>query len=424
MAQATLSENGVNAQEDQTGSLDPQDIMRLGWMMAETLGRYRLGDQSQRVRPQVPVDRNGSVLPLSVERSPAEQRIEAEGVLIALAADQHLDCSLKDLNLGKPNKDTMASAHMVDVAIELSKARKENHTQVGTRLAELNELFYKWDSMIQDELAAGPYGRASAYQLGRGLAETYWALDENASPDAYASWNHLLVVRFNTLATLLRRCAGTLPKLVAETLTATLEQWRGVAERFDNPSAKRPPLSLKTSNVDRDDAVEVLRQQVGVWRDLLLSDSEPASVLATDQTWARARRLWPLVKSFWPELVALLVGLLLVGGAIAWVSVGGGVPKILGGTLAAVLGAFGVTTATVLARLKAAEQGLMSELQDKITADAVIAAATYLPDSYTGGRKSIRQAASAGSRRHLGPVVAYDHDRAANKPASPGLAPL
>lgn len=41
----------------------------------------------------------------------------------------------------------------------------------------LTEPFYRWDAHTHDDLAALSFGAASACQLGRGLAELYWALN-------------------------------------------------------------------------------------------------------------------------------------------------------------------------------------------------------------------------------------------------------
>lgn len=412
--------------ETPAAAREGQDLMRLGWMLAETEGRYRLGDDD-RLAPEVRSGRARSVLPLSVERTPAEQRIEAERVLTAVASNQSFDVPAMDVGIAREDLDsdtTIVTVYMRALATRLNAARhKRDAEQTNAALVSLNELFYAWDCHIQDALASGPYGQSSAYQLGRGLAETYWALDEQAEPGAYESWDHLLVRRFNTLATLLRRCATMLPDLAAEAITATLEQWRGVAAALSGLTSSQGGRALtpSSSQVDGHEALVVLRQQSGVWRDLLLSNASPAKVVATDQSWKRARSLGPLLRSFSIEVAGLLAGLGLVGAAIVFVALGApGVPKVVGGTLAAVLGAFGVTSSTFLARTKAVGQGLFLQLNEKISADAVIAAATYLPASYSRRVVSVRQSASAGSARHLGPVVEYDAVNAAPAPPHRG----
>lgn len=401
-----------NAKSEATAKAsDARALMRVGWMMAETHGRYRLGDDA-RFRVTAGGEHQGAVLPLALERPPAEQRIESEKVLAAMVSEQGLDLPITELGFDPaqfPAAGTTAIQLMKWLALELAAVRKRGDTPAAQDvLAELSKLFYRWDMHIQDSLAAGPYGRASAYQLGRGVAEVYWSLDPDADADRLDSWHHLLVERFNALAALLRRSAALLPELTAETVTATLEQWRGVATEFGSAPQAGIRRQVVRQNVEREEATRVLGLQAGLWRDLLLSGSKPTALIATDQTWLRARSLGPLIRSFAAEATGLLVGLLLVGTAIVFVTLGApGIQKALGGTLAAVLGAFGLTWSTFVARAKAVGQGLLTQLHSKITADAVIAAATYLPESYARRNKSVRQSASAQSARHLGPVMTY-----------------
>lgn len=224
-------------------------------------------------------------------------------------------------------------------------------------------------------MAAATYGLASAYQLGRGLAEVYWALDPNATEGSAESWEHLLGDhRFNILATLLRRVSPQLPTLTAETITATLDQWRSVVHRRD--------CRIKA------DAVSALGLQATVWKDLLLSDTSPQTLVATDETLKRARSLRPLLRSFAVESFGALISLTLIGGAILWaVLVGPGFAKALGATIAGLLGAFGLSSSVAVARVKAVGQGLLEQLRNKISTDAIRAAATYLPgDGQARGR--------------------------------------
>lgn len=398
---ATLEDPAANARA----------LMRLGWMIAETRGRYRLGDD-RRLSP-LSVDRAGAVLPLATERTPAELRIEAEKVLTQVAREQKLDFEAHaDLGIDRTqlaSDHVTASAYMESLGTKLAASRKAaDRDAEDTVLNELGELFYRWDSTIQDKLAAEAYGRSSAYQLGRGLAETYWSLDPAAERGSYFSWHHLLVQRFNPLAALLRRSAALLPALTAETLTATLEQWRGVALQFSPVTRREGGSRLQGTDDERQQASAVLGVQAALWRDLLLSGNSPTALVATDKIWFRARNAGPLLRSFAGELLGLLLGLLLVGAAIALATVGApGVPRTLIGALAGVFGAFGLTSSAVVARAKAVGQGLLLQLRDKIAADAVIAAATYLPVSYSKRATSVRHSASAASDRHLGPTMKY-----------------
>jgi hypothetical protein len=381
-----------------------RDVMRLGWMVAEVRGRYRLGDDS-RLQASPPLDRTGRALPLANERSAAEQRIEAEVVLGTLANTHEIDFDAQNaqadggLGFGRdplPKDHATASEYLTKLAVDLAAARKASDAATtATVWAAMTELFYRWDARIQDELASGSFGMASAYQLGRGLAEVYWALDPAAADASSESWDHLLGdERYNTLATLLRRCSPTLPNLTAETITACLEQWKAVAA---DPAWR----SGKT-------AVPALGLQAGVWRDLLLTGNEPQTLLATDQVLKRAQSLRPLIGSFIVEGGGLLIGLAAVAAAILCATLlGSGMWKAVGGVAFGILGAFGVTSSALLARVKAIGQGLLEEVRAKVTADAVIVTATYLPDpvhrTFVTHRKSTRHPPP----RQLGPQMKY-----------------
>jgi hypothetical protein len=379
--------------------------MRLGWMVAEVRGRYRLQNDPRLLAGYNRSDRTGRALPLAAERSPAEQRIEAERVLIALANSLHVnypDGALKinETLMGLPAGSLGASAHLVcdylpPLGMALASAHNQKLPEEKTIWWRMAELFYQWDTRIQDDLASGPYGLASAYQVGRGLAEVYWALDPDAPTGDPASWNHLLGdQRFNQLATLLRRVTPFLPKLTGETITATLEQWHAVAS------------SATWRN--KTDALTALGLQSALWRDLLLSASPPeVLVTTTDQTLRRARSLRPLIASFAGEAAVLFIGLVFVGGAVfVALSAGQGIDKVIGGTLGGVLGLFGVTWSALLTRAKVMGQGILNQLRAKVAADATIIAATYLP-APTRRAGIVSERLHVTNERRLGPVLEY-----------------
>ena len=53
---------------------------------------------------------------------------------------------------------------------------------------DLAELIWKFDAHIQNRLTASSETQAWGYQLGRGLAETYWALDHWQSDGSHGDW--------------------------------------------------------------------------------------------------------------------------------------------------------------------------------------------------------------------------------------------
>jgi hypothetical protein len=172
--------------------------MRLGWYVAEVRGRNRPGG------PKPPAetlpDRQGHVLPLRIERTPDELRIEAQVVLRQLAHDLHVDTvTVGDQPCSRTDTIDQQAKGLAGAAPA---------TAAGPWKA-LALSIYQLDAHAQDTLAAQSGTKSAAYQLGRGLAEAYWALDPSAGcdPPAPDCWIFLLgSQRCNELARL-ARCA-------------------------------------------------------------------------------------------------------------------------------------------------------------------------------------------------------------------------
>ncbi len=127
---------------------------------------------------------------------------------------------------------------------------------------KLDEFMWVWDAAIQDSLATRDFGTASAYQLGRGLAEAYWALDPQAKPGTPHSWSFLLGKnRAEALSLLCRRLAASIGKVASDAVATSVDQWQVVAQspdQYQNASA-------------------TLGEQLLIWRDLLLTQRDPTS---------------------------------------------------------------------------------------------------------------------------------------------------
>lgn len=340
-----------------------QQAMRLGWAMAEVHGRNRLGDN-------VPIGTQtwirGRSLPLASERTPAEQRIEAEGVLAAMAGGAlGVDPLAVDIVPTAPAGDVAgkrASQYLTDLAKKLAAARKADSPDAPQCWNNLAELLYKWDAFIQDTFAAGEFGSASAYQLGRGLAEAYWALDPTAGSSETASWQFLLGSgRCDDLNSLIRRLSASMPQYTPDALTASLSAWHDVAA---DPSKRQDAR-----------AMVALRQQIAIWRDLLLTGYKPDAVIPSDDRLDRASRIGKIIQAFMPELVTTVIALLLLTGALLLIGSGNHIV----GALLSVFSLFGVTTAGVTGKIKSTAQDLVTQLGDALNEDGIIAAATVLP---------------------------------------------
>ena len=196
-------ESSTDKQEPSTAGGDDEriavlDTFRFAWTLAELRGRYRLGPRHVALRQDPEGSRADRAIPLASERSEREQKIEAQATLAALATDLGLDCKHGALKLDqKIVKEEEGDRPVTDivkrVGREIDEASRDgaDATQAPAWNV-LTEVLYRWDAHVQDELVKSPV-RASAYQLGRALAETYWALDERATDDKdWRSWSFLL----------------------------------------------------------------------------------------------------------------------------------------------------------------------------------------------------------------------------------------
>ena len=154
---------------------------RLGWAVSELRGRYR----PERFIEPVPFPpghqrftRPVHELPLSIERSPDEKRIEILKVLQGLAAS---------LELSEYDGVARALGEVTESAPELGKEGAD----VAAGWPDFANDLYSLDAQLQDALAVRG-SQAAAYQLGRGLADTYWALHPDRPQDQMGSWSNVL----------------------------------------------------------------------------------------------------------------------------------------------------------------------------------------------------------------------------------------
>ena len=187
--------------------------LNLGWSMAELRGRIRYGH----VEPPGTVDyqfprEEFHALPIGGEHSLVEQQI-ATRVAVGLLADRFaLNEPLPQRK--EPPPDTIKALAM-DLERKLEAAEKGSAapvrpdaypagSEVGKAWEAAAEAIYFWDEQVQDGLGVSAELLA-AYQLGRGLAEAFWALDPDApepdtkptlastlSPPHPGSWEFLL----------------------------------------------------------------------------------------------------------------------------------------------------------------------------------------------------------------------------------------
>ena len=339
--------------------------MRLGWGLAELRGRIQFGDADPGRLFEAQAERTGHALPLGEERSPAELLIEVKQVVLALADRTSLTLSgdtIKDSNGNTPTKGSVTAAQRVIALADAVPDDPANRSRGATWNA-FSEGLYRWDAMIQDELATLSFGESSAYQLGRGLAETSWALDPKAAAQSTTSWEYLLgTKRCIALTRLLERLDPALSDPCVEATKGSLAAWERVAKDANWRSVK--------------DSAVFLRQQSTIWRDLLIVGTAP-SRLDKPSLLQRMATVVPVIKAmFWHIFFAVVFAVCVAVGAWLLTRYGTNGP---GGQIVSALGLLGITATGLSAKAKASANSLVDRLTNAVSADLAVSAATFVP---------------------------------------------
>src|SRR5215469_14890220 len=134
--------------------------LRFGWYVAEVRGRNRPAGP-QPAAGKLP-DRQNHALPLRIERTPAELRIEAQVVLERLAADLGVDTILV-------KNEQQSLTAIIDRRARALAAATPGSAVAARAWRDVAASIYILDAHTQDSLTARSELQAAAYQLGRGL---------------------------------------------------------------------------------------------------------------------------------------------------------------------------------------------------------------------------------------------------------------
>lgn len=336
-------------------SEDAQSVIasfRFGWAIAELRGRYRPDVSHVEELPVAPVlKRTEHALPLANERTPKEQRIEVIKIVAGLS---------QQLELTFPDTGGQTMADKLDGPIRALDAESKNHKAWNA----LTEDFYNWDKRIQDALALRPL-LSAAYQLGRGLAETYWELDPGvADQDDSRSWQVVLgEQRRATLKRATARLSAYLDPLTIPAVCVSLDAWGEVAS---DPGWRREP-----------DARRLLFGQGLLWRDLVRGERRPQDLAVTRGVIGRVGMILPVLRAFWPQIVIGLAAVVaLVIGASQLASASGSKAN---NTFISILGGLGITSASLYAHAKASATSTIDALRKSFEAERVGEVATSRP---------------------------------------------
>jgi hypothetical protein len=351
---------------------DVLSALRLGWSVAEMRGRNRPdGPPGEVVGMPDHVDHP---LPLRIERGRTELRIEIQSVVAELARQLHVDEAPDGTSysaaLGEQAKllaHTRApkAADAFRQALE-QEPRYQDEPAAAARQPweDLAELLWQFDAHVQDRLAALSESQAIGYQLGRGLADTYWALNPGQQ-DGSASWGFLLGERrCGELSRLTGRLAAHMGEYTASAIAGSLEVWKAVVA---TPAWRGPP----------EEAAQALYAQIRRWYELIVLGQDPTTLIGPAAVMRNYRTLARAFQLFWPELIATVFGLgalitllflVNVGGAAAWAK-----------TLSGVLAAVGLSLAGLTGALKNSAQALSKRLRQDAYTDLVALAVQTAP---------------------------------------------
>lgn len=329
---------------------------RLGWAVAELRGRYR-PDLFLHPEAGAPTafkrDKDEHPLPLGNERKNREVRIEVFQGAAGLSKALNLDLEIDGANALERIRDVVACLEDTDAATRRA------------RWPKVADAFYSWDAQLQDALVV-PAISAAAYQLGRALGDTYWALDPERSEQEMSSWGFLFGShRQQTLERLIARLSAYLGPLVTIALEESFKAWN--------------ELAADATRRSEEDVRAALYRQGLLWRDLIRGERQPldlAPLTATD-AW---RQISVYRKAFETLKVPLIVGavfaaLLAVAGAL--LASGAAYPGLT--SAFAVLGALGITSAGLYARSKAELISLLTNLRLAVDKQRVRQAANLCP---------------------------------------------
>jgi hypothetical protein len=340
------------------------NAFRLGWYLAEVRGRNR--PNGPKGAAEIMPNGDHHALPLRIERTAIERRIEAQGVLATLAMDLGVD----DDGQGGSYGDRIDRT-----AQQLAKTRTHNDPPAGPcpQWTALAELLWDLDAHIQDQLTAISEIQSCGYQLGRGLAETYWALDP-AQTTGPQGWTFLLgEPRCKELSRLVGRLSAYMNTYTAPAVAGSIEIWKNFAN--DNQP-------------DKGQAQEALRNQTRRWYELIVLGQDSTTLIKPYDAIRNYRTLGQAIRQFWPQIATTILGLGFLAAFLILLSVGGA--NDLAKTLSGIFAAAGLSFGGITGALKNSAQALLTRLKQDTYTELVTRSVTIAPPSMS--KPDIRKA--------------------------------
>lgn len=242
------------------------------------------------------------------------------------------------------------------------------------RWTDLANLLWKLDAHIQDQLTSVSDTQACGYQLGRGLAETYWALDPGHAGGSSRTWGFLLGSdRCKELARLNGRLSAYMNLYTAPAVAGSLEVWKEVGTT---------PAWRGQSGTDAD-----LYRQIRRWYELIVLGQEPSTLIKPYDLLRNYKTVIRAIRLFWLQLVSAAVGVAFL--ATLAVALSNGTSTAVVKSISGVLAAAGISLAGVTGKLKNSTQALLTRLRQDAYTDLIAVAVTTAPPPPTGSKVKV-----------------------------------
>lgn len=285
------------------------------------------------------------------------------------------------------------------MGVLLSAQQKSNDPLSTATWWKFAELLYRWDAHIQDVLLAESESCANAYELGRALCETYWALDPH-SPQSVStadgdqpnpvSWSFLFGQdRRAAMSRLLGRLVSYFPPLSAPAIDGSVAVWGEVAA---NKQWR-----------DHEDAITELRIQTSNWYSLAVAGLDPETLLKPFALLRSWRIFGKTFRIFGLEMVIGVLSVAAIAG-VGLLAAYSDANKHLQASVAA-LGVLGVTGSALQARLKTTTQSAIKRLQQDLSTDLVADQITNIPPAPKGVRAARRKRRAIDGRSVTAPLA-------------------
>jgi hypothetical protein len=358
--------------------------VRLGWYVAEVRGRNRPNGPMPH-ESELP-SRADHALPLRFERTTTESRIEAQATVEALA---------KNLLVDKNPADSSVNVERVhELAKQLHDWQaSDNDAAAKSTWNQLAELLFKLDAYIQDTLTARSDTQACGYQMGRGLSESYWALDIEpppqppGTPTSSEEWTFLLgELRCSELSRLAGRLSGYFRPYACAAVSGALTAWSEVAK----DQAWRQV----------DETHSKLYLQHRRWYDLIVMLQDPSTLIKPYSAIANLSALWRGARALKLQLLLALGSLVGVLFLISYLSAG--THSVFSKALIGFLSAIGISATTVTTRLKNAAQALTTRFKQDVYTDLITVGVAIIParpGAWTGSQRRDLRVRRAVKRR-------------------------